>query len=118
MNTRLMNDTQQSTTLPQGRAIRVAGAGRARALQVLEGRVWATVTARGTEASEDLALDAGDLMPLGPDDDVVVEGLRHARIQLVEPAAAFSASGASPRGWTLRGWVRRFSFAPAPSVCV
>ena len=122
MNTTPMNSSQQSAGLQKDQVVRLAPAGHRRWLQVLEGRVWVTVTAREGEASEDATLAAGDSVELSAYDDAVVEGLSAARFQLVEPALAVSPRAAWPgvrsADAVLHAWVQRLSLTAAPTLRV
>lgn len=117
-STATMTFEQQSTSLAQHRVVHLASAGRKRYLQVLEGQVWLTVTADGSNASDDLFLAAGDSVELAPHEDAVLEAMSAARFQLAEPAQLVSASASARGRWSLGALVQRLALTPKPSVCV
>lgn len=107
-------------TLPAGRALRLAPAPRSRWLQVAEGQIWLTPTARAGAASVDCWIAAGERLHLPARTEWVVEGSGHARYTLLEAESPAGQACGPATAWygALGAWAQRLSFLPAPQVCV
>jgi hypothetical protein len=122
MRASLMSQSQQSSaagwTLSEGRAIRLPAHGRTRWLEVTEGRLWLTHSAR---SAQDLPLDcwlqAGESVVLPAGQDAVLESWPSARFQLLEQAPAgepVSASVALKPSAARRRWLQAVRPSSSP----
>ena len=114
MHPSLMSHSQESGaagwTLPEGQAIRLPAHGQARWLEVVEGRLWLTHSARGRqELPLDCWLHASESVQLPAGQDAVLEAWPSARFRLLDGAPAgkpVSASAALKPSAVLRRWLR------------
>jgi hypothetical protein len=114
MSASVMSQTQQSAgtvqALSEGRAVRLPAQPAPRWLQVAEGRLWLTHSARSLqELPLDCWLQAGESVELPAGQDAVLEAWPTAHFVLLETApeqAPVSASVALKPSAALRRWLQ------------
>ncbi len=124
MNAEFMNKVHQSDatawSLPQGRSLTLRVGPGARAIQVLEGRLWLTSPGNARDASIDVWLVAGDTLELPAGLEVVMEAWPKARFCLLVPPCTRPArtlprltdlAGRAAGWFRSDGWTRDRQFA-------
>jgi hypothetical protein len=113
-------ETPWEWALPAGCAHRVQASPLPRWLQVTGGVVWLTATADAGVANPDRWLAAGERLWLPAGSEWIAEGDQPAHYTLLEAPVLVAAPVSPLRGArrALAAWALRWSFLPAPSVCV